>query len=156
MARFATVKYDMKSDSLDNPWIHLTNYSLNKDNPEYVKSDNTDDENVGSKWTLGALLRYLKEEERVDTRKVMKNIEDIIIKTIISAEGPIAEAVSKCVRHRGNCSEIFGFDILLDENLKAWLIEVNLSPSLATGSELDSKIKSNLVTDYLNLIGIQG
>ena len=141
--------------NLDNPWIHLTNYSLNKDNPEYVKSDSTDDENIGSKWTLGALLRHLK-SKKIDTIKIMKNIEDIVIKTIISAEGSIAESVEKCVRHRGNCSEIFGFDILLDENLKAWLIEVNLSPSLATGSQLDFKIKSNLINDYLNLIGIQG
>ena len=44
--------------------------------------------------------------------------------------------------HRNNCFEIFGFDILIDSDLKPWLIEVNLSPSLSTDSPLDHEIKT--------------
>ena len=57
--------------------------------------------------------------------------------------------------HRNNCFEIFGFDILLDSDLKPWLIEVNLSPSLATDAPLDLKIKANLITDTLNMCGLR-
>jgi len=36
-----------------------------------------------------------------------------------------------------------------------WLLEVNLSPSLAFDSPLDLKIKGNLVKDTFNLIGVR-
>ena len=57
--------------------------------------------------------------------------------------------------HRTNCFEILGFDILIDSDLKPWLLEVNLSPSLATDSPLDMSIKSTLLTDTFNLIGVK-
>lgn len=57
--------------------------------------------------------------------------------------------------YRQNCFEILGFDILLDSDLKPWILEVNMNSSLATDSPLDSKIKSNLVLDALNLIGLK-
>jgi len=36
-----------------------------------------------------------------------------------------------------------------------WLLEVNLSPSLAFDSPLDLKIKGNLIKDTLNLVGLR-
>lgn len=56
---------------------------------------------------------------------------------------------------KNNCFELFGFDILIDSNLKPWLIEVNLAPSLECSSKLDFKIKSNLIQNLLNLVNIQ-
>jgi len=52
-----------------------------------------------------------------------------------------------------NCFELLGFDVLIDENLKPWLLEVNLSPSLNTESPLDIKIKSMLMVDLFNMVG---
>jgi tubulin polyglutamylase TTLL11 len=52
------------------------------------------------------------------------------------------------------CFHIVGFDVLLDENLKPWLLEVNHSPSFnieADGevSEIDVEIKKNVLSDAL-------
>ena len=57
--------------------------------------------------------------------------------------------------YRLNCFEVFGFDILIDSDLKPWVLEVNLSPSLATDAPLDLKIKANLITDTLNMCGLR-
>jgi hypothetical protein len=50
---------------------------------------------------------------------------------------------------------MLGFDILIDSDLKPWLLEVNISSSLATDSPLDMSIKSNLVIDIFNIIGVK-
>jgi hypothetical protein len=57
-------------------------------------------------------------------------------------------------RHRNCCFELFGFDILVDSNLKPWLMEVNVCPSLNSSSPMDVKLKTTLISDTLNLIGI--
>jgi hypothetical protein len=33
---------------------------------------------------------------------------------------------------RKNCFELFGFDFLIDEDLRIWLIEINSNPYLGT------------------------
>jgi tubulin polyglutamylase TTLL5 len=58
------------------------------------------------------------------------------------------------VPYRNNCFELFGFDILIDQTLKPWLLEVNLSPSLNTDSPLDLKVKGNLIADLFTLAGV--
>lgn len=64
-------------------------------------------------------------------------------------------ASKKLGLHRSNCFELFGYDILIDSELKPWLLEVNLSPSLACESPLDTTIKANLVADTFNLVGVR-
>ena len=78
-------------------------------------------------------------------------IYDVIIKSLICVDGHVQAGLKK-MTHRNNCFELLGFDILLDSDLKPWLMEVNLSPSLATESPLDLKIKSQLFIDTMNLI----
>lgn len=55
---------------------------------------------------------------------------------------------------RNNCFELLGFDILIDNQLNPWLLEVNLSPSLACESPLDQRIKGELIADLFTIAGI--
>lgn len=82
-------------------------------------------------------------------------IYDVILKTVLAGEHHVLQAMKKNAMHRTNCFEILGFDVLIDSDLKPWLLEVNLSPSLATDSPLDHTIKSTLLTDAFNLVGIK-
>ena len=49
---------------------------------------------------------------------------------------------------------MFGFDILVDDQFKPWVLEVNLSPSLDCEALLDARIKSTMVSDLFTLTGI--
>lgn len=82
-------------------------------------------------------------------------IYDVIIKTLLCGESYIQANMKKYGCHRTNCYELYGFDILIDSDLKPWLIEVNISPSMATDAPLDMNIKSTLAVDTFNLIGIK-
>jgi len=42
---------------------------------------------------------------------------------------------------------------LIDDALKPWLLEINMSPSMACASPLDLKIKGALIKDVFNLVG---
>lgn len=82
--------------------MHLTNYSVNKKNEKYVKCNDPDVENYGNKWSMSALLRYLSAQGK-DTFTLMMNIEEVLIKTMLSVESPMASAARMFMPFRGNC-----------------------------------------------------
>ncbi|XP_077477014.1 tubulin polyglutamylase TTLL5 [Stigmatopora argus] len=153
LARFATVKYDRNTKNIKNTFMHLTNYSVNKKSSKYVSCDDPEVEDYGNKWSMSAVLRYLRQEGK-DTTLLMRQVEDVIIKAMLSAQTQIATACRTFIPHENNCFELYGFDVLIDSNLKPWLLEVNLSPSLACDAPLDLKIKASMIADMLSLVGL--
>ncbi|XP_045486148.1 tubulin polyglutamylase TTLL5 isoform X1 [Pieris rapae] len=153
LVRFATVKYDKTNKNLWNPCMHLCNYSINKYHTDYIKCDDPNAGNIGHKWTLSALLRHLRKQGR-NTAALMAAIEDLVVKSILSSAQTITAAARVFVPNLFNCFELFGYDILIDDMLKPWLLEINLSPSLACESPLDARVKSALLADTLTLVGL--
>lgn len=72
-----------------------------------------------------------------DDKLLFKQIDDIIIKTIISVEHIVHNATEMFLPFKNQCFELFGFDVLIDADLKPWLLEVNLSPAMSCDSPLD-------------------
>ncbi|KAJ8255837.1 hypothetical protein COCON_G00197010 [Conger conger] len=151
LVRFASCKYSSSMKSLSNKFMHLTNYSVNKTNSEY-RSNDDDQSCQGHKWTLKALWQYLG-RKGVSTTQVWEKIKDIVIKTIIAADPYVNRNIQTHLRSAYSCHELFGFDIMLDEALKPWLLEVNISPSMHSSSALDLSVKGQMVRDLLNLAG---
>jgi len=57
--------------------------------------------------------------------------------------------------------ELLGMDLLVDDALAVWLLEVNSGPSLGAGTKLGGRVsgthhevKGSLVADVFNLLGI--
>lgn len=91
------------------------------------------------------------QKKGVDTKSLWKTLQQLVIKTIISAEAPITQLCEENMNSLYNCYELFGVDVLLDENLKPWLLEVNISPSLHSASPLDAHVKGPLVQTLFDL-----
>ena len=100
--------------------------------------------------TLKCLWRYL-EERGVDVGRIRASLEDIVVKTLLSVENTLVDMGRGNVANRYQCYELFGFDVLLDEQLKPWLLEVNISPSLHSSSSLDLSVKGPLIRDVFNM-----
>lgn len=101
--------------------------------------------------TLKTLWRYLKDRE-VNTEELWDRMEEIVVKTLLSAEDLI-QSNTHCMPNRYSGYELFGFDIIIDQELKPWLLEVNISPSLHSSSPLDLAVKGPLIKEVFNIVG---
>jgi hypothetical protein len=64
-------------------YMHLTNYAINKNSEAFVKNEFQGDE--GHKRSLSQILEYLEEHEKgFSSEKLMDQIEDIAVKTLLS------------------------------------------------------------------------
>lgn len=92
----------------------------------------------------------------INYSKVFSTIKSLITKTLISVEPTIVHNVQKNPTTRNNCFEIYGFDIIVDQYLTPWVLEVNVLPSLSSSSQFDKRIKTMLTCDTLTLVGLRG
>uniref|UniRef100_A0A1I7XMS3 Tubulin--tyrosine ligase-like protein 5 n=1 Tax=Heterorhabditis bacteriophora TaxID=37862 RepID=A0A1I7XMS3_HETBA len=112
-----------------------------------TRNESMSSEDFGHKWTLGALLRHL-EKKGIDSKLLMIRLEDIIIKSLLSVQSMVSATSKIYLQHLGTNFELFGFDILVDEQLKPWLLEVNLSPNYESELEKDVTLKGERHRNY--------
>lgn len=154
LARFATEQYQPPiKQNMENMFMHLTNYAINKQSDNFEKNQDEEDMESGHKRSVTAVLKYIEENVTgVTAEKIWLEIEDIAVKTLISAQAHLQHSF-RSIQPEDNensmCFEILGFDIFLDEKIKPWLIEVNSLASFATDSPLDKKIKQDLLTETI-------
>ena len=60
-------------------------------------------------------------------------------------------SVQKVMIHDKHCFELYGYDILIDDALKPWLVEVNASPSLTADTPQDYELKFGLLDDVYSV-----
>jgi len=138
--RFSNKRYNSDASEIADNLIHLTNVSIQK--------TGNYDKRTGGKWDLKMLRIHMISRfgnSRVDS--LFLEIQNILVRSINS--------VKDAMINDAHCFELYGFDILIDNSLKPWLIEVNASPSLSASTQGDYTLKSNLINATLDVVNIE-
>lgn len=137
-ARFTNVKYSNDRDQMNNVEIHLTNVAIQKHMEGYNSKH-------GNKWNLENINTYIEgiygQEKALEC---WRQIDDIVIHSLL--------AVQQNIINDKHCFECYGYDVIIDSNLKPWLIEVNASPSLSATTKADRIMKKKLITDVFSVV----
>ncbi|XP_071454368.1 probable tubulin polyglutamylase TTLL9 [Hetaerina americana] len=137
-ARLSGVDYDL-SDLKDTK-AHLTNVSIQKEVPSNSN---------GMKWSLHKLRQFL-------TARHGELIVEILMQRIARLVAVSLRAVQTVIIQDPHCFELYGYDVLIDENLCPWLLEVNASPALTPTDRDDFCLKYDLISDVLNILDYEG
>ena len=151
LVRFCSEKYTTDAEKFNNNYIHVTNYSVSKALEILHKGEQDIDYEI--KWSLLALKGYFL-EKKINFEPIWKKIKDIAIKTILSVCDISTPSLKAFKLTSCNLFELYGLDIILDNKYTPWLLECNINPSLHCDMDVDLKVKSKLITDILNIIGL--
>lgn len=150
LVRCATQRYHEPTEmNLSQKYMHLTNYSINKNSVTYSR-----DQETGSKRTFSALKSML-EADGHNVAQLWSNIDDLIVKTILSAWPVLSHSYRASFPLHDDisaCFELLGFDIIIDHKLNPYLVEVNHSPSFTMDEPIDKKVKLSMLRDTLKLL----
>lgn len=154
LCKLTTQPFSADRASLGNLFIHLTN-------PGVLRGDKSADF-TKQRITHTDYRERLRNEGQDDVR-LFADIHALIAKSLLA----VREAVLHCLHQRasrgfdadGNFM-LLGYDILVDANLRPWIIEANAGPSLETeAGDTDSgrrerQLKEQVATDMLRLGGV--
>ena len=137
-ARFCNSKYTTDVDDIDNPFIHLTNVAIQKHGNDYNSKH-------GGKWHVRNLRLFVEHTYGLEaSNKLFHGMDQLIVHSL--------KAVQNVIMNDKHCFECYGYDVLIDADLKPWLVEVNASPSLSCTTEADRIMKASLLRDIYNIV----
>lgn len=107
-------------------------------------------EETGNKWSLVGFRRWIRAvygAARSDA--LFRDIRDVVLRSLLACQHAVVQD-----RH---CFELYGYDVMVDSDLKAWLIEVNAQPALSVDpSGSDREIKEAVLGDALDILDLEG
>ena len=132
-------KYDINSL---NPYIHLTNYSVQKHNLNFSKTEQGNE----------ISFEEFQNELNVTTKPIKNFRKEIYPKicNIIKLTGNATRAKINSFINK-NSFEIFGYDFLIDCEFNPFLIEINTNPGYEESSPLIKMLVPRMIDDALRL-----
>jgi tubulin monoglycylase TTLL3/8 len=138
-ARFGVEDFNM--NNLDNRYSHLTNNSIVKNSEMFYAS-----EIEGCMWHSEELEVWLLEKFGRDVwnEDIVPKVKAMIINSL--------ECVQDTINPRKNSFELFGYDVMLDEDANPWLIEVNSSPAMDYSTAVTEELVKEVLDDIVKVI----
>ena len=135
--------------SLRDLRAHLTNVALNKTADGYNAKN-------AQKFDLRALRLYLNGRFGYDAVETLfVNIQNVVVKSVLACAPKFRKTSFAAGGEHENCFETYGFDVLIDDGLRPWLVEVNAAPSFVADSPNDAELKKKVVSDALDVLDME-
>ena len=155
LVRLASEKYNFSVSDPHNKYSFLTNLFINKKNKKqfiYPKNmKNMEDSNL---WNLDTFQKYCA-RNNINYEKLYSEVGDIFIKMMITVREKIIDNIEKTNLQYSNFYHLIGFDIILDENLKPYLLETNRRCGFRNDNDAEKYYTYNIIADTLNIIGLR-
>jgi hypothetical protein len=140
LARFATDPYSVVTT---NVYSHLTNCTLNKRSRNWTSE---------FKWKLSDVLSEIQTRFRRQPAEIMDTIRHTVAMTLAIIQPVMADGERRSALPP--FFELYGFDLLLDQDFRMWLLEVNTFPALGTDEEVDFEVKGPMIAQVLSIVGV--
>lgn len=154
--RVSSAPFSLSSESFVNPFVHLTNFAVQKHAISNSFAENVGDENFeeGS-GTNDVLMMSMREfEEEVQSRFS----SDIFHRLCADIQRVCLSGVLACVPHLDSsasstgCFEWLGLDLMVDEQFQVSLIEINTSPDISYSTAITRRLVAAAITDMIPLL----
>ena len=153
LVRFATEKYDYYNQ--DNKYSFLTNLYVNiKNKKRFIYPQNNSNIEDSNLWNLKVFQNYLL-KIGINYNTIYDKVKDIFIKMIFSVRKKLIKTIDNYKLSNSNFYHLIGFDIILDENLKPYLLEANRYTGLRDDNDAEKNFTFNLIIDTINLVGLK-
>ena len=150
----AAHNYSYELSKIENNTASITNGHFNFKDPNYNHNATFNTEQ-GTEWSINVLKNYINKNGG-NWEKIWNEIKDISVKSILINFNIIKNKLINDFKNlrSNNIVQRFGFDILIDDNMKPWLLEINGIPGMALYNIINVNNKIGVDTDFINLIGL--
>lgn len=123
-----------KLDDFDNQLVHVTNVYQQKNHPDY-------DPDLVLKWPFERLGSYIHEELGIGAADYLDAQLRPRIREILSSVAHAGrEKLGNEYPEQGDCFAVFGADMIIDDQLRPWLSEVQKGPGLSFSDSVKRKV----------------
>lgn len=137
-------------DDITDLYSHLTNPDVN--------ATNTESESPVVFIPMSDYRPWLREQGH-DDAALFDRLHDLVRITTVSAREYMRRRSATLNADTRRCFEMIGLDVMVDADLKPWILECNLSPSLDVcaapqdGGTAEAEIKPRMVRELVDMMG---